>query len=226
MYPRRNRGAQRGNNQQPEKDLSADIEAENIMNESGNEGALIANIVAGVSNEANITALNDDTMAHYSDNDLNRLDSGKKSKRPQASKGGLSHYYEDDLNRLDAAKPSKKEIREKEEPGGQKEEKLLNIIEPLIKEEPDNLIRNDEDLLPGLVEDNNLIRPRKKSNAPKAQKNQKPGKDLAGIEEFINLVGEDDIAHADEDMVPARGLNFEAQSLPARNNKPGTQKRQ
>ncbi len=39
MYPRRNRSAQRGNNRQPDKDLSADIEAENIQNEAGNEGA-------------------------------------------------------------------------------------------------------------------------------------------------------------------------------------------
>lgn len=108
MYPRRNRSAQRGNNQQPDKDLSPDVEAENIQNESGNEGALIANIVAGVSNEANIAALSDDPMAHYSGNDLNRLDAGENPKRPQANQDILSHYYEDDLNRLDSAKAPKK----------------------------------------------------------------------------------------------------------------------
>ena len=171
MYPRRNRSVQRGNNQQPDKDLTDDIEAENIMNESGNEGALIANIVVGVSNEANIAALGGDPMSHYSGNDLNRLDSGKKTKRPQAKKGGLSHYYEDDLNRLDSQKSSKKEIREKGAPGGQKEEQVLNIIEPLIKEDDDGLIRNDEDLLPGLGADNNSIKSQKKSNAPKKGKN-------------------------------------------------------
>ena len=225
MYPRRNRSAQRGNNQQPDKDLSDDIEAENIMNESGNEGALIANIVAGVSNEANIAALGGDPMSHYSGNDLNRLDSGKKTKRPQANKGDLSHYYEDDLNRLDSRKTSKKGKREKEAPGEQKEEQVLNIIEPLIKEDDDGLIRNDEDLLPGLGADNDSIKSQKRSNAPKKGNNQKPGKDLAGIEEFTNLIGEDDIAHADEDMIPAKGLNFEAQTLPARNNKPGKMRR-
>ena len=225
MYPRRNRSAQRGNNRQPDKDLSLDIEAENIQNEAGNEASLVANIVAGVSNEANIAAQSNDPMAHYSGNDLNRVDDGNDLNRHHANKNGLSHYYEDDLNRLDSRKTSKKGMSEKEAPNGQKAEKVLNLIEPLIKEEQDELIRNEEDILPGLAADNNSIRPRKKSNAPKKGKNQKPGKDLAGIEEFTNLIGEDDIAHADEDMIPAKGLNFEAQNLPARNNKPGTMRR-
>ena len=198
MYPRRNRSAQRGNKQQPDRDLSADIEAENIQNEVGNEGALIANIVAGVSNEANIEALGDDSMAHY---------------------------YEDDLNRRDSPKVSKKGKSIKEPSNDQGVEKDLNNIEPLVIDGMENLIGNDENILPEPDDDNIAIRPRKRSNAPKKEKNQKPGKDLAGIEEFTNLIGEDDIAHVDEDMEPARGLNFEAQSLPARNSKPGTMRR-
>lgn len=198
MYPRRNRSAQRGNNRQPDKDLSADIEAENIMNGSSNEGALIANIVAGVSNEANIAALGDDTMAHY---------------------------YEDDLNRQDSPKVSKKGKSVKEPSNDQDVEKDLNNIEPLVIDGMEDLIGNDDNILPGPDDDNKTIRPRKRSNAPQKGKNQKPSKDLAGIEEFTNLIGEDDIAHADEDMIPAKGLNFEAQNLPAHNNKPGTMRR-
>ena len=144
MYPRRNRSAQRGNNRQPDKDLSLDIEAENIQNEAGNEASLVANIVAGVSNEANIAAQSNDPMAHYSANDLNRVDDGNDLNRYHANKNGLSHYYEDDLNRLDSRKISKKGMSEKEAPNGQKAEKVLNLIEPLIKEEQDELIRNEE----------------------------------------------------------------------------------
>ena len=225
MYPRRNRSAQRGNDRQPDKDLAPDIEAENIQNEAGNEASLLANIVAGVSNEANIAALSDDPMAHYSGNDLNRLDEGNDLPRHHANENGLSHYYEDDLNQLDSRKTSKRGKRSKEVPDGEKAEKVLDLIEPLVKEDEDGLIRNEDDLLPGLFSDNNSIKSQKNSNAPNKGKNQKPSKDLAGIEEFTNLIGEDDIAHADEDMIPAKGLNFEAQSLPARNNKPGTMRR-
>ena len=224
MYPRRNRSAQRNNNQQPDRDLSLDIEAENIQNEAGNDGALITNIVAGVSNEANIAALGDDSMAYYSNNDLNRLDAGKDHNRRHENKDVLSHYFEDDLNRLDPPKASKKSRSKKEAPDGQKAEKVLDLLEPLIKEEPDDLIKNEDDLLPSGA-DEKSHGARKKSNRPKAVKHQKPGKDLAGIEEFTDLIGEDDIAHVDEDMIPAKGLNFEAQSLPARNNKPGTMRR-
>ena len=108
MYPRRNRSEQRDNNQKPDNDLSLDIEAENLQNGAGNEAALLANIVAGVSNERNIAAMGDDPMAHYSDNDLNRLDAGNAHERLHADKDGLSHYYDDDLNRLSSSKSSKK----------------------------------------------------------------------------------------------------------------------
>lgn len=216
MYPRGNRSAQKGNGQQPDKDLSADLEADELQNGADNEISLLGNIIAGASNEANNKELDDDSMAHYSNNDLNRLDSPKET--------GLSHYLEDDLNRLDSKKNSKKGMSEKELPDENAAGKVLNLIEPLIKEEPDDLIRNEEDILP-IAAGKNKNGSRKKSNAPKAAKNKKPDKDLAGIEQFTDLVGEEDIAHVSGDMEPVKGLNFEAQSLPARKNKPGKMRR-
>ena len=68
--------------------------------------------------------------------------------------------------------------------------------------------------------------PAKKSSpknvpAPKAEAKKKPGKDLAGVEQFLDEVKEEDVAKATEDMEPVKGMNFEAQTLPARKNKPG-----
>ena len=99
MYPRRNRSAQRGNKEQPDKDLAPDIEAENIQNEAGNEASLLANIVAGVSNEANIAALSDDPMAHYSGNDLNRLDEGNDLSRHHLKICIILHRFHAKRNR-------------------------------------------------------------------------------------------------------------------------------
>ena len=219
MFPRRNQSAQRGNNQQTDNDLIQDTEAEDIQNGTGNEAALIGNIIASASNEANNDASDDDSLSHYSGNDLNRLD------HPHADKGGLSHYYEDDLNRLDSSNIIKKGMSEKEAPDDKNAEKALNLIEPLIKDGPDDLIRNEDDILPGIAADKKSSGSSKKSNAPKAAKNKKPDKDLAGIEQFTDIVGENDIAHADEDMSPVKGLDFDVQSLPARNNKPSTMRR-
>ena len=211
MYPRRNRSARNNNDQQPEQDLSGEIEAEDIQGGAGNEAALLGNIIAGAVSGAD----DDDPMPHYSNNDLNRLDGGRDNARPHAHKKGLEHYYEDDLNRLDAPKAKGKRGKE-----ARNVQKVVNLIEPLIEEEQDGLIRNEEEIPAGAGK--KAAGGRERAGAPKAAKNKE---DLAGIEEFTDLIGEDDIAHVEEDMEPVKGLNFEAQSLPARNSKPGKMRR-
>ena len=163
MFPRvkNNQKQNKRNGRNPGNAIHEGPGADDLLLNIGNEASIdLDGFLNLASNEAN----NDDTLAHYAENDLNKYtlktDSDNKPKETPAEivKEGLAGYYENDLNNLTLNKPKvtkknkgkkpnliNKPVREgmaeKDYPDDSFEYSFdddhpKELIEPLIKEKP------------------------------------------------------------------------------------------
>ncbi len=99
--------------------------------------------------------------------------------------------------------PEEKGMSEKDQPDNSIENDPLGLIEPLIKENPDELISQ-------IKEEINTGSQKKESKSSKKSKKTSAAQAAAPLQE------DEDLMQADESMEPIQGWDFAAQTLPAR----------
>ena len=195
MYRRQNtQPKQNTNGRNAGNEVRKEQEAEEALINIGNEAANGMNIPLNLaSNEANnANAALDESLAHYADNDLNKMTLGDIPS--EIAKDGLENYYDNDLNRKTTkktkinAEKKRNLINEQDEI---KADDSMELLEPLIREAPENLINNE-------------IAPGKKGSKSSAKKQAAPQNN------------NEDLTQIDQSLEPAQGWDFVAQKLPAR----------
>ncbi len=206
MYRRQNTQANRiANGRNAGNEVRKEQEAEEALINIGNEAANGMNIPLNLgSNEANnANGALDEALAHYAENDLNKMTLGDIPS--EIVKDGLENYYENDLNRKITKKPKsnagkklnlinesdERGMGEKEQPDEIKADDSMDLIGPLLKEEPEKLIDNEIG-----------------SGKKKAKSSAKKGSAAQNINE--------DLTQIDQSLEPTQGWDFVAQKLPAR----------
>ena len=195
MYRRQNtQPKQNTNGRNAGNEVRKEQEAEEALINIGNEAANGMNIPLNpASNEANnANAALDESLAHYADNDLNKMTLGDIPS--EIAKDGLENYYDNDLNRKTTkktkinAEKKRNLINEQDEI---KADDSMELLEPLIREAPENLINHE-------------IAPGKKGSKSSAKKQAAPQNN------------NEDLTQIDQSLEPAQGWDFVAQKLPAR----------
>ena len=155
MYRRQNTQANRiANGRNAGNEVRKEQEAEEALINIGNEAANGMNIPLnpGSNEENNANGALDEALAHYAENDLNKMTLGDIPS--EIAKDGLENYYENDLNRKITKKPKsnagkklnlinepdERGMGEKEQPDEIKADDSMDLIGPLLKEEPEKLI--------------------------------------------------------------------------------------
>ena len=227
---------------------------------AGNEAALVNNLITNESNEANNALINNlisneanniidasdsedgDTLAHYLENDLNRVrlkPPKKKAKRARDKKPILFNEAKNagldgdiDLIFNDSADEDRKNIilNDTGKVGDAQSEEGNNdppeLEEPIIKKDPNALINNiiNEDNGTGSGEQEkkavadligNAVDEDEKIESSKGSAGKKNDSESSGKAPDDRIRNED-LKEADEDMKPIDGWNFNATKLPAR----------
>ena len=172
-------------------------------------------------------------LTGYYENDLNNLvlntDGSNDQKEPPAEivKEGLAGYYENDLNNLTLNEPKPKQKNKNK----RKKRNLINkpiigkgmgekdlsdesfdddppkeLIEPLIREEPEQVLNLINDRLDAGSEKKAV------QGAKSSKKSKKPSPAKAAAPQPMD----EDLTQVDESMEPAQGWDFASQKLPAR----------
>ena len=206
--------------------------ADDLLLNIGNEASIDLNGFQNLgSNESN-----NDSLAHYAENDLNKYtlktDSDNKPKEtpPEIVKEGLAGYYENDLNNLTLNKPkvTQKNKRKKtnlinkpvREGMAEKDysddsfeysfddDHQKELIEPLIKEKPEEILNIINDKI-------DIGSEKQEKKEKKKAKSSKKSKKAAAPKAAAPQINED-LTQVDESMEPVQGWDFTAQKLPAR----------